>query len=448
MSVRPTAARRDFLKAAAASAGAAATVNLAGAFAAGNEVTKVGLIGCGGRGTGAVRNILDAEAVLNPQAPKVEIVAVGDVFKERARAAADQFRAVDQKDPNKKDEKSPFFKYAAQVKLTPETTFDGLDAYEKVLNAGVDLVILATPPGFRPQHLEAAVRAGKHVFCEKPVAVDAAGIRKCFGLVDESKKRNLAIVAGTQRRHQKGYIETVKKLHDGAIGGVKAARCAWNNNGIWFNARKPGEKDAAYQLRNWYHFLWLCGDHIVEQHVHNLDVVNWVMQDHPVKAVGLGGRAARPVGEPAEVGQIWDHFAVEYEYKNGVKLFSYCRHIPGETDVSETIVGTKGNCRVDQYRIGREEVGSDDRDPYVQEHIDLLNSIRAGRPLNELRGVTESTFTAILGRNAAYACKTLKWDDALAADDATMPKELTLESSIEVTPAPTPGSWKLPARRA
>jgi predicted dehydrogenase len=439
MSVLPTADRRDFLRAAAASAGAAVSVNLAGAFAAGNETIKVGLIGCGGRGTGAVRDILQAEAILNPQAPKVEIVAVGDAFKERAQGAAKTFTTG-------KD----YQKYAAQVKLTPDTTFDGLDNFQKVLNAGVDLVILATPPGFRPQHLEAAIRAGKHVFCEKPVAVDAAGVRKCFGLVDESKRKNLAIVAGTQRRHQKGYVETVKKLHDGAVGEVRAARCAWNGGGIWFNARRPGEKDAHYQIRNWYHFLWLCGDHIVEQHVHNLDVVNWVMQDHPVRAVGMGGRATRPVGEPSEVGQIWDHFAVEYEYKNGVRLASYCRHIPGDNDISETIVGTKGTCRVDQYRIGREEVGSDDgaAQPYVQEHVDLLNSIRAGRPLNELRAVTEATFTAILGRNAAYACRTLKWDDALAADEDIVPKDITLESSLPVSPAPTPGSWKLPARKA
>ena len=437
MSMRPTAPRRDFLKAAAASAGAAVSVNLAGAFAGGNETIKVGLIGCGGRGTGAVRNILEAEAAVNPQAPKVEIVAVADAFKERAQGAARTFKTG-------KDYK-PF---AAQVKLTPDTTFDGLDGYEKVLAAGVDLVILATPPGFRPQHLEAAVRAGKHVFCEKPVAVDATGIRKCFALVDESKKKNLAIVAGTQRRHQKGYIETIKKLHDGAIGEVRAARCAWNNNGIWFNARRDGEKDAHYQIRNWYHFLWLCGDHIVEQHVHNLDVINWVMQDHPVRAVGMGGRATRPAGDPAEAGQIWDHFAVEYEYKNGVRLASYCRHIPGDNDVSETVVGTKGVCKVDKYLIGREEVGSDDRDAYVQEHIDLLASIRAGRPLNELRAVTESTFTAILGRNAAYACKTLKWEDALAANDDTMPKNLTLDASVPVSPAPTPGSWKLPTGRA
>jgi predicted dehydrogenase len=434
MSSPQSASRRDFVKASAA-AGVVATVSTAGAFAAGNDSIKVGLIGCGGRGTGAVRNILQAEQVINGNNGKVEIVAVGDVFKDRAEGAVRTFKTGRDYAP-----------FAANVKVTPETTFDGLDAYQRVLNAGVDLVILATPPGFRPLHLEAAVRAGKNIFCEKPVCVDAAGARKVYGLVEESKKRNLAIVAGTQRRHQKGYVETIKKIQDGAIGDVVTARCAWNNNGIWFHARQPGQSDATYQLRNWYHFLWLCGDHIVEQHVHNLDVINWVMNDHPIRAVGMGGRAARPAGEPGTAGQIWDHFAVEYEYKNGVRMYSYCRHLPGDNDVSETVFGNKGTSRVSSYLVGREQVGTDDRDPYVQEHIDLLNSNRAGRPLNELKNVTDSTFTAILGRNASYACKNLKWEDALAADEDTMPKNLTLASALTTTPAPIPGSWRLPPK--
>ncbi|MDB5307594.1 MAG: gfo/Idh/MocA family oxidoreductase [Gemmataceae bacterium] len=438
--------RRDFLKASAAVAGAAVTTSFAGAFAAGNDTIKVGLIGCGGRGTGAVRNILDAENAINGENPKLEIVAVGDVFKDRAEGAARSFKP--------KDPKSAFQKYANQIKITPDTTFDGLDAYQKVLNAGVDLVILATPPGFRPLHLEAAVRAGKNIFCEKPVAVDATGIRKCFELVDESKKKNIAIVAGTQRRHQKGYIETIKKIQDGAIGKVVTARVAWNSGGsppIWFNARQPGQKDSTYQLRNWYHYLWLCGDHIVEQHVHNLDVANWVIGEHPIKATGMGGRASRPGGpnaNPNEFGQIWDHFAVEYEYKNGVRVFSYCRHIAGgDSDVSETVFGTTGVSRVNNYTINNQEVGSDDRDAYVQEHIDLLNSIRAGRPLNELKTVTESTFTAILGRNATYAERWLKWDDALAANEDTMPKDLAVDADLPATPAPTPGAWRLPPKK-
>ena len=436
--------RRDFLKASAAVAGTALATNFAGAHAAGADIIKVGLIGCGGRGRGAVKNILEAEEVINGKNPKIEIVAVADVFKDRAETAARDFA-----NPKHKD----YGPHAAQVKITPDTTFGGFDAYEKLLACGVDLVILATPPGFRPYHLEAAIRANKNVFCEKPVAVDATGIRKCFGLVDEAKKRNLAIVAGTQRRHQKGYIETIKKIQDGAIGNVVSARVAWNSGGpnpIWFNARQKGEPDTAYQLRNWYHYLWLCGDHIVEQHVHNLDVANWVIGDHPIRATGIGGRSGRPggaVADPNEFGQIWDHFAVEYEYKSGVRVFSYCRHIvASEGDISEMVFGSTGTCRVNNYAINNQQVGQDDRNEYVQEHIDLLNSIRAGKPLNELKSVTESTFTAILGRNAAYAQRWLKWDDALAADDGTMPKNLKLDGELKATPAPTPGAWKMAPR--
>jgi predicted dehydrogenase len=424
--------RREFLKTSAV-AGAVVASGSGLYAAAGNDTIKVGLIGCGGRGTGAVRDILEAESRINGKNPKVEIVAVGDAFKNKAENAVRTFKTG-----------KNYAAFANQVKVTPETTFAGLDAYEKVLNAGVDLVILATPPGFRPIHLDAAVKAGKHIFCEKPVAVDATGARKCYELVEESKKRNIAIVAGTQRRHQKGYIETIKKLQEGAIGEITSTRCAWNGSGIWFHDRAQNVSDAEYQLNNWYHFLWLCGDHIVEQHVHNLDVINWIMNDHPVKAIGMGGRANRKVGDPNVVGNIWDHYAVEYEYKNGVKMYSYCRHIPGETDVSESVVGTKGKCRVSSYIINGEEVAKDDINAYVQEHIDLLNSIRAGKPLNELKNVTDSTFTAILGRNASYACRTLKWDDALKANEDTMPKNLTMQSSLSVNGAPVPGSWKLP----
>jgi len=429
----PSSDRRDFLKAGAA-AGVAAAAFSPGIHAAGNDTIKVGVIGCGGRGNGAIRNILDADK-------SVEIVAFGDVFAGQAKNSFNQWKK------NKE--------HGARVTATPDAVFDGLDSYKKVLAAGIDLVILATPPGFRPLHLEAAVKAKKHIFCEKPVAVDAAGIRKCLALVEESKKANIAIVAGTQRRHQKGYIETINKIKEGAIGDVISARVAWNSGGsppIWFHKRRPGETDTAYQLRNWYHFLWVCGDHIVEQHVHNLDVANWVMGDHPIRATGLGGRSNRPGGshaEPNEFGNIWDHYAVEYEYKSGQRVFSYCKHIAGcESDVSEFVLGSKGNSRVNNYMIGKETVGSDNRDAYVQEHIDLLASIRSGKLLNELQAVTESTFTAILGRNASYAQKWLKWDDALAANEDTMPKDLTMSSKIDVPPAPTPGSWKLPARGA
>ena len=432
--------RRDFLKTTAAVGGVAVAGNLAvGAYAAGNETVKVGLIGCGGRGRGAVRDILEAEGKINGNAPKLEIVAVADVFKNRAEDAAKTFANEKSKD---------YGKYAKQVKITPDTTFGGLDAYQKLLGTDVNLVILATPPGFRPYHLEAAINAGKNIFCEKPVCVDATGARKCYGLVEESKKKNIAIVAGTQRRHQKGYIESLKKIQDGAIGEVRAARCSWNGQGIWFHDREQNVSDVEYQLKNWYHFMWVCGDHIVEQHVHNLDVINWVMDGPPVKACGMGGRALRKPGDPNAVGNIWDHFAVEYEYKNGVKLSSYCRHIPGEEDVSETVYGSTGTFTTHKggYRINGKPCGDDDISAYVQEHIDLLNSIRAGRPLNELKNVTDSTFTAIFGRNASYACRELKWETALAAAEDSMPKDLTMAMKLDTSRAPVPGNWKLPPK--
>lgn len=433
--------RRDFLKASAVAAGTAVTTSFAAAFAKGNETIKVGLIGCGGRGNGAVKDILTAD-------PNVEIVAFGDVFEDKAKESCQRWA---------KDKR-----FGARIKATADSCFGGLDAYQKVINSGVDLVLLATPPGFRPYHLEAAIKAKKHVFCEKPVAVDAPGVRKCLELVEEVNRQGISLVAGTQRRHQKGYIETVKAIHNGEIGDVVAARCSWNGQGIWFRERKEGQADAEYQMNNWYHFLWVCGDHIVEQHIHNLDVINWVMQSHPVKAVGMGGRATRdaviasqlaknprlkgvPVGDPKEYGQIWDHFAIEYEYPNGVKMFSFCAHIAGcKSDVSETVMGSKGTCRVGSYSVGRKKLGEDsDVSPYVQEHIDLLRSIREGRPVNELKAVTESTFTAILGRDAAYSGKELLWDKHLAEGLGTMPANLALGMSIPVSPAPIPGKGKV-----
>ncbi len=313
----------------------------------------------------------------------------------------------------------------------------------------MNLVILATPPGFRPIHLEAAVKAGKNIFCEKPVAVDATGIRKCYALVEESKKKNIAIVAGTQRRHQKGYIETMKMVHDGAIGDIRRRPLLVERPPLWFNKRPEGMADSTYQLTNWYHYLWLCGDHIVEQHVHNLDVINWVMKGHPVKAVGFGGR--RHSGRRATrrtSGTSGTTSRSSTSTRMGVKLYSYCRHIPGDDDVSETLYGSTGNCytRDGVYEINKKSVASDDIAAYVQEHIDLLNSIRAGRPLNELQQVTDSTFTAIFGRNASYACRTLKWADALASAEDTMPKDFALDKPMESNRAPVPGTWTLPPR--
>jgi predicted dehydrogenase len=415
--------RRDFLAVAGTAAAAASFAS--GVYADGKDVIKVGLIGCGGRGSGAAKDSLMADK-------SIQLVAVGDVFENRVKGT------VNNLSKNKE--------IGERVKVTPETTFVGLDAYKKVIDAGVDLVILATPPGFRPTHLEAAVAAGKHVFTEKPVCVDGPGARKCMAVYEEALKKKLVIVAGTQRRHQQGYIDTIKQIRDGAIGEIVTARCSWNNSGIWFRKREPGFTDVAYQLHNWYHFLWTCGDHICEQHVHNLDVINWAMNGHPVKATGYGSRTLRPggpMGDPNEFGNIFDQFAIEYEYANGVRMYSFCRHIPGADDVSETLFGTKGVCKVNQYNINGKGVAKDkDISPYVQEHIDLIKALRSGEPLNELKTVTESSLTAVLGRMSAYTGQRITWEQALGSQEDTMPKNLTWDTKLSVAPAPVPGKTK------
>ena len=415
--------RRDFLAAGAATA--AVSLLPTAVHAKGSDVLKVGLVGCGGRGSGAVKDIMEAAGKADAS---IKLHAIADVFEGKAAGQAKEYAK----------------QFGDRVDLK-DRVFGGLDAYQKAIDSGVDLVILATPPGFRPGHLEAAIKAKKHVFTEKPVAVDGAGIRRVLALVDEAKKNGTAVVAGTQRRHQHGYIETIKQIHDGAIGDIIAARCAWEGDGIWFNKRNKDEPDAHYQIRNWYHFMWVSGDQIVEQHVHNLDVINWVMGAHPVKASAIGGRTHRPAGAAKDAGNIFDQFATEYEYPNGAKLFSYSRHVPGsDTDVSETIYGSKAQSRVDRYQIGTKRVhGGDPISPYVQEHIDLLNSIRAGKPLNELQAVAESTMTAILGREAAYSAKVLTWNQVLNAKTESMPEHLTLDMELPVRPVPVPGKYRV-----
>ena len=273
---------------------------------------------------------------------------------------------------------------------------------------------------------------------------------------------SLAVVAGTQRRHQKAYRAVHERIANGDIGEIVGGRCAWNGTGIWFNARAELEakrfqrkiSDVEYQLANWYHFVWLCGDHIVEQHVHNLDVINWFTGKHPVRAVAMGGRMggtqARPNGDPKDVGNIWDHFAVEYEYPGGVKIASYCRHYPGVNDVSELVVGTKGTVRTADkgyYLLGEKEIYSAEQDkndisPYVQEHVDLIHHIREGKPVNELENVAFSTLTAIMGREAAYTGANLTWEKALKSKQDTMPSHLALDMSLDVPPVPVPGKTK------
>jgi predicted dehydrogenase len=398
--------RREFIKTSAMAIGATVAANLINnaAYAAGSDEIRIGLIGCGGRGTGATENAFNS-------APGVKLVAMGDAFKDRI----DESKATLAK------------KNADKLAVKDELSFTGFDAYEKVINAKeVNYIILATPPGFRPQHLKAAVAAGKNIFTEKPVAVDGTGIRSVLETYEQAKAKNLAIAAGTQRRHQTGYVETMKLIHGGEIGDIVAARCYWNQGGLWKKERQANWSDLEWQLRNWLYFTWLSGDHIVEQHVHNIDVVNWAMQGHPVSATGMGGRQSRT---SPDYGHIFDHFAVDYEYENGTHLMSMCRQVVGaDGNVSEALVGTKGKCQVNRYQISgakswrmeREK----DNDPYVQEHTDLIASIRGGKPINELKQVAESTLTAIMGRMSAYTGKVVTWEQALNSQESLMPAKL------------------------
>jgi predicted dehydrogenase len=404
--------------------------------AAGSDAVKVGIIGCGGRGSGAGENVLQS-------AKGVEVVALGDYFENNAYALKDRLRAFTEEDKTCKE---------LGNKCVEPAVYGGLDAYKKVLDTpGLNYVILSTPPGFRPYHLQAAIAAGKNVFAEKPVAVDGPGIRLCFELYEQALAKGLGVAAGTQRRHQAPYIETIKRIHDGEIGDIVAGRCYWNNtNDIWFRKRKPGQNNFDYQMYNWYHFLWLCGDHICEQHVHNLDVINWATRSHPIRCLGMGGRVA-PCNDPNEDGNKYNFFAVEYEYPNGLRVQSMCRQInnvdgnfPGLSGVSEAVVGTKGSANIDQYRINGQQVATRQqvrgaRDPYIQEHTDLIESMRGAKPINELKNVTESTLTAIMGRMSAYTGKVITWEQALNSKEKTMPDKLDASASLPVPPVPMPG---------
>jgi myo-inositol 2-dehydrogenase / D-chiro-inositol 1-dehydrogenase len=419
-----TPSRRDFIKTStAAVVGGTIASSLSaipGAYAAGSDEIRVGVIGCGGRGTGAVDNVLSS-------AEGVRLVAMGDLFKDRLDSSLQNLA-----------------KHGAKIAVTPENQFVGWDAFKKVVAVSdINYVILATPPAFRPMHLRAAIEAGKHVFTEKPVAVDPAGIKSVYELADLAKSKNLAVVAGTQRRHQAAYIEAMKRIHDGAIGDVVALRAFWNQGGLWTKPRQPEWTDMEWQLRNWLYFTWLSGDHIVEQHVHNLDVANWVMGDKiPVRVVGVGGRQART---GPEYGHIYDHFALDYEYENGVHLMSMARQQPGTPGlVAEFAAGSKGRCDT-QDGLRYEITGANawkwsgqPTEPYVQEHTDLIASIRGGTPLNELRRVAESTLTAIAGREAAYTGKVVVLEQFLAAPFNLIPSKLEF-GPIPVPPVAIPG---------
>jgi predicted dehydrogenase len=424
--------RRDFMKASAAVGAAAMFAGREKLFAQGTDKIRVGLIGCGGRGTGAGWNCVQA-------APNVEVYALADVFSDKVEHTLNKYT---KEDPEKTDEYGGGRLKKEQVNVTPERCFVGFDAYKKLLATEVDLVILATPPHFRPSHLAAAVDAGKHVFMEKPVAVDPVGVRSILASSEKAKSKGLAIVAGTQRRHQGSYLELMKRIHKGDIGEIVAAQCYWNGGGWDGPTGKPTHmSEMEWQIRHWIHFTWLSGDQIVEQHIHNIDVVNWALGSHPVQAMGMGGREVR-AGE----GNIFDHFAVEFEYPNGVRVLSMCRHMAGCTDrVSERIVGTKGVAFPDRKIEGDNAYTYEGSapNPYIQEQTDLIASIRSGEPLNEGQQVAESTMAAILGRMSAYTGRALKWDWAMNASKLDLSPAKYEFCDLTVRPVSVPGKTLL-----
>jgi myo-inositol 2-dehydrogenase / D-chiro-inositol 1-dehydrogenase len=425
--------RRSFLK---TTSTLAAVASLSpGVFASNDDTLKLALIGCGGRGSGACDQALSTAGPL-------KLVAMGDAFKDRLDGSYNELKTH----------------HGDRVDVAEENKFVGLDAYQHAI-ALADVVILATPPGFRPSHFEEAVRQGKHIFMEKPVAVDGPGVRKVLAAAEEAKKKNLKVAVGLQRHHQKTYIETIQRLHDGAIGDIVAMRAYWNGNTPWVRPRKELEEklgrvptEMEYQIHNWYYFVWLCGDHIVEQHIHNLDVINWVKQAHPVRAWGMGGRQVR---NGIDNGEIFDHHCVEYEYPDGSRLSSQCRHMEGCWDsVSEHVQGTKGLCDVSGHRIKGEKAwrfsGDEGKDPYQQEHDDLFAAIRNDTPYSETADYgANSTMTAVMGRMATYCGKEITWDEVINSQMDTFPKVLAWDAETPTKPnangrypIPVPGKTK------
>lgn len=419
--------RRDFVRSvgmvAAMPAIVSAAPSILGAMPRREEEITVGLIGCGGRGTGAAVNALEA-------GPNVKIHAMGDLFVDRLKGSRDNLQKRD----------------GDRVDVPESRQFVGFDAFQGVIGTDCDMVILATPPGFRPQHFEAAVAGGKHVFMEKPVAVDASGIRKVMEGAAAAKAKKLSVVSGTQRRHEECYLEAMERLHRGDIGKLLAARCYWNMGGLWNVDARDDRSDMENQIRNWLYYTWLSGDHIVEQHVHNLDAINWAFQSPPEKVFGVGGRQARTTDQ---YGHIFDHFGLEYGYPDDRFAMSMCRQQVG-TDgrVEELITGSEGTAKLSSGRAqltgpNAWRFKGPQKNPYVQEHMDLQASIRGSGPyLNEGQRIAESTLTAIMGREAAYTGKVITFEEALNSDQDLMPEIMEFAETSN-PPVPVPGKTRM-----
>jgi predicted dehydrogenase len=420
--------RRDFMKASAAVSLATLGAGASKIYAAGSDKIRLGLIGCGGRGTYDSTNCLKS-------AEGVELVAMGDRFKSRLDSSLKELK-------NNLGEK---------VKVTEDKCFGGFDAYKKVLECDVDMVILTEPPHFRPEHLKAAIEAGKHVFMEKPVAVDPVGVRSVIASSELADKKKLTIVAGTQSRRMAHIQAIMERIHNGDIGKIVGGQCVRIGGGMlgWSpgtKVRKPEWSDMEWQLRRWLFLTWLSGDFITEMHIHNLDVMNWAMGSHPVKCLGLGGREVRT---GAEYGNVFDHFSVEYEYPNGARIEYMGSQIDGCSFRSdERIVGTKGTAIIDRANTiieGQKPFKYDgpSPSPVIRQHADQIGAIRQGKRLNEGKRIAESTLTSIMGRMSAYTGRAMKWDWAMNASKLDLRPEKYEFGDLPMRPVAVPGKTKL-----
>ena len=419
--------RRDAILVAGAAATAATSLGMRGVHAdnPSSDVLRIGLIGAGGRGRGALVQTLSVPG------SNVKLTAVADAFKGGIDGT---MRAVE----GMKD----------KVDCPEDRRFEGLDGYKRVIDA-CDLVILATPPGFRPFHFDAAVKAGKHIFMEKPVCVDSYGARLVLEAAKQADEKKLKVVVGLQRRYQTNYREALAKVREGMIGDIIGGQVYWNGGGIWYRGRQPDTTEMQFQVNNWYHFNWLSGDHITEQHVHNIDVANWFLDKLPISAYGVGGKQNRVTGQP---GEIYDHHAVNFTYPGGARIASQCKQFPGgDNRVDEEFQGTKGVLRL---RPGFAQItdlaGNDlwkfsgpNPDPYQVEHDELHAAIRTDTPKNDAYYGITSSFSSVLGRLATYSGKNWDYQQAMELDYRTMPEELTWETTPPVVPNKD-GNYPLP----
>lgn len=427
--------RRDFVKKSALFTGGAmllpnlqmnAMVNVLN-----DKKLKIALVGCGGRGTGAAVQALNAD-------DNVELVAMADAFEDRLQSS---FMNI-----------AKALGETKKLNVNEKHKFVGFDGAKKAIDLA-DVVILATPPGFRPEHFEYAVNSGKHVFMEKPVATDVPGVRKVLAAAKKAKENKLNVVVGLQRHYQDNYLAAIDHLNKDAIGKIVSGQVYWNSGGVWVRERKPEQTELEYQMRNWYYFNWLCGDHILEQHIHNIDVANWFIGEYPISAQGMGGRQVR-TGK--DHGEIYDHHFVEFTYPSGAVIASQCRHQPETMSrVSEFFQGTKGTVSTEGDNTAIkgwdgstifEHRGKDDPNPYEVEHVKLFESIRNGGVISDAENGAKSTMTAIMGRMATYSGKVVKWDEAMASNLVLVPENLSWDSPAPVKPnadgwyeIPTPG---------